>query len=301
LTSAASTGRVFTMPATLLRPHRVSRNAVAATERSRLAAEARQQAAAAALAAARPLDEPAPDPELDALLDRRADPSRIVRECSRRGITLGRVLDWIAGHAKPEAAETTPADVRLRAATALLDLLREPEPPAAARLGGAAGISITLVNCPGDPRRGAIDVTMAPVEQLGRAEAPATLVSPPQEPGRDIKSLSSPASNGTIPNVDYATRSPAPTPPAPGTPPPATLPAMAPAPGGVSPRPAATAGAPPAPPALENGTPGRPGGAVATPPPLSRVRRAGSPELRWVDGKAVWRRVGEVGGVDRRD
>jgi hypothetical protein len=254
------------------------------TRRARLRRwERREEQADAAEGARQTCSQPLPDavddPELDSLFDRQLHPDKLAAIASRRGIRAGRVLDWIAGQARPEAAGLVPPDVRLRAALALLDILRAPPPPQAQRAPGLS-LTVCLANLPGAAGRpAAITVTAEPVTADLPQNCPTTV---PMEHNKCY---------ATLPEAAEHVPPPATAPPHAG---PASALAVAaptpPAPGGV---PALTSPAPAAGGSPDFRVPSDREGVVATlSPPNHAAGRAtvGGVVLRWRDGRAEWER-----------
>jgi hypothetical protein len=251
-------------------------------------AEAAAEAQADALRCAT-LPGAADDPELDALFDRQLHPDRLAAIASRRGVRAGRVVDWIAGQARPEAAGLTPPDVRLRAAMALLDIIRAPQPPQDRRVPGLQ-VVFNLAHLPGAGRQDAITVTAEPSELPAATSAEvrqdgtqmhnkcyATLREAPKQEHQP--SAAPPTADTLAPGGVTA-------PPAPSLLPPAAAATQAPAAGGMA----------------DFRVPSKPEGDKATlsPHPHAQVLGAGGPVLRWRDGKAEWSRAGGGQMMDER-
>ena len=99
---------------------------------------------------------------------KRLSGEELARVARRRGIDVGTILDWIKGHASPEADEVgTPAAVRLDAAKTLLGILGKPEVKAMVE---APLFNLTLV-MPGREAAGvAVGVRNEAVESKGKGE-----------------------------------------------------------------------------------------------------------------------------------
>ena len=149
------------------------RSAIAAETKERIAArKAAARAVTLALVNA-PLSPPA---DLDAILaNPRLSGQQLAAIAARRGITPELVLDWIAGHARPDAdALGTPAAVRLDAAKTLLAIIGKPEPKAVADM---PTFNLTLIM----PEKGASDPQARTITvRAESASEPAQL--PPLQP-----------------------------------------------------------------------------------------------------------------------